>query len=152
MKYNYNALDTFAKAVADYMDAPGEAIVTMYNPGIPLREEVNSVGLFSDKNLKEKVETRLKFDLGVIWGIALIVVRDELSLNVEQHLHGFMSEALKRTSNFGFNENPSIIYRLIEKADNESQNLGDTHPFNMGVMFSEIFLHKFYEVKFPPIQ
>lgn len=150
MKYNYNALDTFAKAVADYMDAPGEVIVTMYNPGIPLREEVNSVGLFSEKNLKEKAETRLKFDLGVIWGIGCIVVRDELHLDIELHLYDFMSEALKRTSNFGFNENPSIIHGLIEKADNESRNMGDTHPFNMGVMFSETFLHKFYEAKFTP--
>ena len=100
MKYNYNALDAFAKAVADYMDAPGEVVVTMYNPGIPLREEVNSVGLFSDKNLKEKAETRLKFDLGVIWGIGCIVIRDELHLDVELHLYDFMSEALKRTSNF----------------------------------------------------
>ena len=150
MKYNYNALDTFAKAVADYMDAPGEAIVTMYNPGIPLREEVNSVGLFSDKNLKEKAETRLKFDLGVIWGIGCIVVRDELHLDVELHLYDFMSEALKRTSNFGFNEDPSIIYGLIEKADIESRGMGDTHPFNMGVVFSETFLHKFYEAKFTP--
>lgn len=150
MKYNYDALDTFAKAVADYMDSPGEGVLIMNNPGIPLREEVNSVGIFSNKNLKEKAETRLMFDLGVIWGIGSIVVRDELHLNVELHLYDFMSEALKRTSNFGFNEDPSIIYGLIEKADIESRNMGDTHPFNMGVMFSEIFLHKYYNVKYTP--
>ena len=150
MNYDDKSLDTFGKAVADYMCAPGEEVLIMYNPGIPLREEVNSVGLFSNKDSKDSAETRLKFDLGVIWGIGCIVVRDELHLNVELHLYDFMSEALKRTSNFGFNENPSIIHGLIEKADNESRNMGDTHPFNMGVMFSETFLHKFYEAKFTP--
>ena len=89
-------------------------------------------------------------DLGVIWGIGSRVVRDELHLNVELHLYDFMSEALKRTSNFGFNEDPSIIYGLIEKADIESRNMGDTHPFNMGAMFSETFLHKYYNVKSTP--
>ena len=154
-KFREVSIDGVGKSVADYMLQPGE-VVLIHNrvEGVPLREDIESVNIFSNKNKKEKRKIRLEFDLGVIWGIAFIFIRDEMDVNdgdprlydgsLVKPLYELMWKGLKYTSKYDFKESPSFIYALVEKNDKAARDKGDHHPFNKGVLFSEVFLREFY--------
>lgn len=146
-KFQKKNLEAFGKTVADYMNTPGE-LVLIWNRvnGIPLREEVQSVGIFSNKEAKANKKARRSFDLGVIWGLAYMFLRDEEGKE-DKHLYKFIIKGLEYTSNYEFHEQPLMLSREIIKADEASNYGGDNLPFNKGVMFAEVFLQEFYKVK-----
>ena len=155
VKFKEAHLHHFARRVADYMHEPGEVVLVSNNPeNIPLREEVKSAGFFSSKQLKNKTKIRLEFDLGVIWCLGLKTF--EMTHNDNKHFYKFVKQGLKYCSKYGFNESPSLIYKMVYKSGTKyTENIRYEDPaasyhttFAKGIRFADVFVRRFYEHDF----
>ena len=111
-KFKATSLQSFGKTVADYLHSSGEACL-IANPveDIPLKHEI------SNKNS----ESRFIFDLGVMYGLAYINLRDQEQKELK-YLNEFIKEGLTYVSKYGFNlehgpketdDRPFVAHRQI---------------------------------------
>ena len=154
VKFKEAHLHQFARRVSDYMQEAGEAVLIENNhENIPLKDEINSVGFFSSKKLKNKQKIRNEFDLGVIWVLAFKTFDTHYDY---KHFYKFIKKGLKYCSKYSYNESPSLIYKMVYKIGSKhTTNMKYEDPlasyqtvFSSGVRFGELFVRRFYEHDF----
>ena len=150
------SLNSFGRAVADYLDRAGEAVL-ISNPveGIPYVSDIEE----DNSSYKQMLATtRLLFDYGVIWAIAYQFLRDEEYQNLNEsaaikktnrHLSKFLKQGLKFVHKHDY-DLPKIYsnHKLILNHASDAENSGEKSPFIKGTTFSRVFLGEFYGIKF----
>jgi|TARA_B100001093_G_scaffold482147_1_gene513512 hypothetical protein len=138
-KFKATSLQSFGKTVADYLHSSGEACL-IANPveDIPLKHEI------SNKNS----ESRFIFDLGVMYGLAYINLRDQEQKELK-YLNEFIKEGLTYVSKYGFNleHGPKETFKLLVNIGSGLDDYEDDYPFSKGVVFAGVFLERFYGIQ-----
>lgn len=133
-----------AERVADALANSGEVILVGNNKeGIPTRKEISKVGIFSSRELKNKVKVRQDFDMGLVWGLCYAV----FDVNYDQkHFFKFMKKALQQSNKYDwqYNLSTSIVYKMVYTMSAKNKFPDPTTPFAAGVRFSDIFVKRFY--------
>lgn len=154
-KFKETSLNTFGKAVADYLHSSGE-LVLIKNPvdGIPLVHEIED----DNSSYKQvRATTRLMFDCGVIWSLAYVILRDEEYKNLEESkallkteksINQFLKEGLKYVSKHDYVLPKIYNHQTIINFELDSRTGDSNIPFNKGTGFSGTFLEDFYNVRF----
>ena len=154
-KFQTKHLNMFGKFVADYLHSSGEIVLSVHPvEGIPSIAEIEK----DNSSYKQvRATTRYIFDLGVIYGLAYIMLRDQEYANfqkedaetkTEKNLSSFLKEGLTRVSKYDY-ELPEVYSNneVILKYEMDSRNGGDESPFRKGAIFSHFFLTDFYKLK-----
>ena len=76
--------------------------------------------------------------------------------NDNKHFYKFVKQGLKYCSKYGFNESPSLIYKMVYKSGTKyTENIRYEDPaaqyhttFAKGIRFADIFVRRFYEHDF----
>tara|TARA_B100000768_G_C11178646_1_gene331969 strand:- start:429 stop:890 length:462 start_codon:yes stop_codon:yes gene_type:complete len=133
-----------AQRVADSLASSGEIVLVGNNrENIPTRKEISKVGIFSSRELKNKVKERQEFDLGLVWGLCWEV----FDVNYDQkHFDKFMKKALKQSKKYDwrYNLSPSVVYKMVYAMTTKNKFPAPTTPFAAGIRFAEVFVKRFY--------
>tara|TARA_Y100000748_G_C15411736_1_gene455691 strand:+ start:271 stop:732 length:462 start_codon:yes stop_codon:yes gene_type:complete len=144
VKFKEFHIQEVAKRVADALAQSGEVVLVGNNPeNIPTREEISKVGMFSSRELKNKVKVRQEFDLGLVWGLCYLT----FDVNYDQkYFYKFMKKALKQSYryNWEYSLNPSIIYKMVHTCCVKNKFPDPTSPFGAGIRFADVFVRRFY--------
>ncbi len=144
VKFKEFHIQQVAKRVADALAYSGELVLVGNNSeNIPTRKEISKVGIFSSRELKNKVKVRQEFDLGLVWELCW----ETFDVNYDQkYFYKFMKKALKQSNkyNWEYNLSPSIVYKMVDAYCVKNQLSDPTTPFAAGVRFADVFVRRFY--------
>lgn len=138
-KFKKTSLQSLGKTIADYFHSAGEACL-IANPveNIPLKHQINN----------ENSESRFIFDLGVMYGLAYINLRDQEQKDLK-YFNDFLKEGLTYVSKYGFNleHGPKDTFKLLINIGSGLDDYEDDYPFSKGVVFAGVFLEKYYGIQ-----
>ena len=144
VKFKEFHIQQVAKRVADALAVSGEVVLVANNPeNIPTREEISKVGMFSSRELKNKVKVRQEFDLGLVWALCYLT----FDVNYDQkYFYKFMKKALKQSHkyNWEYNLSPSFVYKMVDAYCVKNQISDPATPFGAGIRFADVFVRRFY--------
>ena len=133
-----------AERVSDALAKSGEVVLVGNNPeNIPTHEEISKVGIFSSRELKNKVKVRQEFDMGLVWGLCYEV----FDVNYDQkHFYKFMKKALKQANKYDweYNLSTSIVYKMVYTMAAKNKFPDPTTPFAAGIRFASVFVKRYY--------
>ena len=133
-----------AERVADALANSGEVVLVGNNKeGIPTRKEISKVGIFSSRELKNKVRVRQEFDMGLVWGLCYAV----FDVNYDgKHFYKFMKKALNQANKYDweYNLSTSIVYKMVYTMAVKNKFPDPNTPFAAGIRFADVFVKRFY--------
>ena len=133
-----------AERVADALANSGEVVLVGNNKeGIPTRKEISKVGIFSSRELKNKVRVRQEFDMGLVWGLCYGV----FDVNYDgKHFYKFMKKALNQANKYDweYNLSTSIVYKMVYTMAVKNKFPDPNTPFAAGIRFADVFVKRFY--------
>ena len=155
-KFKEKGLNAFGRGVADYLHSAGELILISNRvEGIPLVHEIED----DHSSYKQvRATTRFIFDCGAIWGMAYIFLRDEeyedldaseAAPKAEKYIDKFIKEGLNYVSRHDY-DLPKVYseHQTIINFAHDARVGGEDAPFKKGIIFAQVFLEEYYQVKF----